>query len=67
MLTMDQREKVVDLKLKLIQILKEDFDKVVFKRGGPMGQELVQDEMTLKEVRLYTGAKICMVRGTPQK
>ena len=44
----DRRITVLDLKIKIAELLALDLSNLVFRRGGTHGVELIEDDQTLK-------------------
>ena len=65
--TMDQRMSVLDLKIKISKELKQGLDRLIFLRGGSHGQEIKEDDLSIKVASLYNNCCIFVKRGIPSR
>ena len=61
----DRRIRVLDLKIKISQKLDIGLDKLVFRRGGSHGVELLEDDDSLKQAQFYNHICLYLERGQP--
>ena len=67
MIIMDQRMSILDLKAKISKHLGISLANLIFLRGGSHGNEIKEDELSLKAASLYNNVSIFVKRGVPSK
>jgi len=67
-IVVDRRISVLDLKIKIVSFF-DDFplNELIFRRGGAHGQELVEDDLTLKQAQFYNMVCLYLEKGMPSQ
>lgn len=64
----DRRNSVLDLKMKIAKYFDNmDVDKIVFRRGGSHGMELLEEQESLKQAQFYNMISVYCEEGIPSK
>ena len=66
-MVIDRRSTVLDLKQKISEAVGVPLENLVFRRGGFNGAELVEEELSFKQVNIYNMMSIFIQKGEPTR